>query len=126
MQKQIIDKDVVAALLAHGVDVNDVLRKALKVNDQDWVCKGVVFPAGTFFRTWFKDRPYWGIVRDGALYIKDQRFASPSAAAVSFMRRPTNGWDIWECRFPGTKHWLNIGEIRRHNEPAEEPEGDIF
>lgn len=131
MPKQIIDRDIVSALSAKGIDANVILRRALKVGDEDWVCGGVVFPAGTYFRTWYKDRPYWGIVRNGALYIKDQAYHSPSKAAVSFTKRPTNGWDIWECMFPHTAHWVRIRDIRKHNTPDEPPttkddDGDLF
>lgn len=116
MNKPRISADIIAAITAKGISVETFLRDALKLNEKDkeaWTTKGVTFPAGTMFRTWYLDRPYWGIVKAGALYIKDQRFTSPSAAAVSFIHRPSNGWDLWECRFPGSKVWKNIGDLRR-------------
>lgn len=131
MHKNIIDKELVNALAAQGIDPNAILRTALKTADADWVYGGVVFPAGTYFRAWWHDRPYWGVVRDGALYIKDNRFTSPSAAAVFFAHRPVNGWDIWECRLPGAKRWVRIRDLRKHEDKRQaaalpEQQGDIF
>lgn len=132
MHKNIIDKELVAALAAQGIDPNAILRTALKTADEDWVYGGVVFPAGTYFRAWWHDRPYWGVVRRGALYIKDNRFTTPSAAAVFFAHRPTNGWDIWECKMPGSKRWVRIRDLRPRGEKGkgapspDEPQGDIF
>lgn len=114
--KQRISAEVIAAATAKGLSVDDILRSILDLPTKKtggWTTKGVTFPEGTLFRTWYLDRPYWGAVKDGALYIKDQRFTSPSAAAVSFIGRPSNGWDLWECRFPGSKTWKNIGELRK-------------
>lgn len=116
MNKTRISADIVAAIAARGTSVEEFLRETLKIkakSSEDWTTKGVTFPAGTMFRMWYIDRPYWGVVKNGALYIKEQRYTSPSAAAVSFIHRPSNGWDLWECRFPGSKVWKNIGDLRR-------------
>lgn len=78
----------------------------------DWVVKGVRFPEGTFFRTWFVDRPYWGQVKGGALWINDKAFNSPSAAAESIFKRPSSGWVLWEAKMPGSRRWVCIADLR--------------
>ena len=109
-----INADIIKALAAKGMTIEDYLHSSLNIPKRnDWTTKGVTFPEGTQFRTWYIDRPYWGVVKDGALYVKDKRYTSPSAAAVSFIGRPSNGWDLWECRFPGAKVWRKIGDLRK-------------
>lgn len=116
MNKPRIAADIIKAIAAKGMTIEEYLHKSLNIPHYGpgaWTTKGVTFPEGTQFRCWYIDRPYWGVVKDGALYINGQRFTSPSAAAVSFIHRPSNGWDIWECRFPGSKVWRNIGDLRQ-------------
>lgn len=111
-----IRKAFIDAAQKQGLDIEAILREALHLDapvSGDWVTKGVTFPVGTMFRAWHGDRPFWGEVKDGGLWINGQKYTSASAAAVSFTKRPTNGWVIWECRVPGAKDWRRIDAMRR-------------
>lgn len=106
---------------------NDVLRDLLGLEQaepeagekgsvllpDDWVVKGVRFPAGTEFRANYKGRVITARVGDGALMLNGQRYESPSAAAVSVTGSPVNGWRFWECKFPGRSSWQHIESLRR-------------
>lgn len=115
MIRNIISREVRAAILAKGIDADELLRKALNLGHTatgDWECKGVTFPEGTFFRCWYQDRPYWGVVKSGALEIKGSRFTTPSAAAEFVTGKATSGWAFWECRFPGERKWRVLTSLR--------------
>ncbi len=116
MNKPHIPKAFRVAAEAQGLDIEQILREALHLDVKpggEWSTKGVTFPPGTMFRTWFGNRPYWGEVKDGGLWIKDVKYTSPSAAAVSFTHRPTNGWAMWECMLPGSRDWKRIDDMRK-------------
>ncbi len=116
MTKQItISLAVAKALEAANKTADEVLRHALKVKAEGLTTSGVTFPEGTCFLAWYKDRPYWGIVKDGALIIRDKRFTSTSAAAGEITKRPTNGWDFWQCKFPGKGEFIRISKLRAAN-----------
>ncbi len=106
--------DAVAnALHATGLSAEDFLRKALKVKVVGLTtAEGVTFPEGTAFMAWYKERPYWGVVKNGALEIMDERFTSVSAAAGHITGRPTNGWDFWQCKAPGKSEFVRISKLR--------------
>lgn len=83
---------------------DEELRKHLNIKAQGFDAGyGVIFPEGTRFLCWYKDRPYWGIVKDGALVIDGKPYGSVSAAAEAVTGRHTqNGWDFWTASVPGT------------------------
>lgn len=126
-----VDFDVYKALIARrpteAVTENDVLRQLLGLPPKrqgaaaepiapaegDWVMKGVRFPAGTEFRAHYKGHTYLGRVENGALVLSGNRFATPSAAAVSITGNPVNGWTFWECRLPGQAGWQMIKSLRK-------------
>ncbi|MBU0986326.1 MAG: hypothetical protein KKH68_03650 [Proteobacteria bacterium] len=78
-----------------------------------WVIKGVNFPHGTEFRSKYKGYFYYGKVAGGALVLKNKKFLSPSAAAVSITRNPVDGWVFWYCKMPGQSCWTNICEFKK-------------
>jgi len=126
-----VDFDVFKALTARRpseeVSENEVLRGLLglpakkplasqsatpALGTDEWVTKGVRFPSGTEFRARYKGQTYLGKVENGALVWNGHRFDSPSAAAVSITKAPTNGWTFWECRLPGQASWQVIKGLR--------------
>lgn len=126
-----VDFDVFKALTARrateAVTENDVLRSLLGLDPtrgpastpatapdaDDWNVKGIRFPAGTEFRASYRGQTWLGRVDRGALSVNGQRFDTPSAAAVSITKSPTNGWTFWECRLPGQATWQIIKGLRR-------------
>jgi hypothetical protein len=105
---------------------NDVLRMILglpkiKVNPSakadipvanDWIAKGVRFPAGTEFRASYKGQVRTGRVESGALLVNGQHYDSPSSAAIAITGNNVNGWRFWECRLPGLSSWKLIESLR--------------
>jgi hypothetical protein len=127
-----VDFDVFKALTARraseAVTENDVLRSLLGLNSkrdltasiatdspdaEDWIAKGIRFPANTEFRASHKGQTWLGRVERGALVVNGRRFDTPSAAAVFITKSPTNGWTFWECRMPGQTTWQIIKGLRR-------------
>jgi len=105
---------------------NDVLRELLKLakeeqpipthksfNRDDWLIKGVRFPAGTEFRASYKGRQYVGKVESGALWVNGKSYNSPSASAIAITGNSVNGWTFWKCRMPGQRHWRMIKSLRK-------------
>ena len=107
-----ISDAVASALKAVGMTPEDFLRQALNVKVEGLTAEGVMFPEGTAFLAWYKDRPYWGHVKNGAIEIQHERFTSVSAAAGKITNRPTNGWDFWQCKFPGKGEFVRISKLR--------------
>ena len=125
-----VDFDVFKAITmrraSEDVSENDVLRELLGLPRKkspphpqasavpgDWVTKGVRFPAGTEFRATYKGQTWLARVEGGALVLNDNRFDSPSAAAISITGNPVNGWNFWQCRLPGQASWQIIKALRR-------------
>lgn len=88
-----ISPQVVKALEAVGMSADEFLRQALNVQAEGFTTEGVTFPEGTAFMAWYKDRPYWGHVKNGALEVM-------------------NGWDFWQCKFPGKSDFVRISTLR--------------
>ena len=108
-----LSEPVITALMDLGLTADTVLREVLSIRDVDFTTEGVTFPEGTYFRTWYKERPYWGVIKDGAIEIQGLRYTSVSAAAAKITGRPTtNGWEFWECRFPKHSDWIRIGKLK--------------
>jgi len=113
--EEVTENDVLRELLGlplrRTVDgMTDTLPKQAK---GDWVAKGVCFPAGTEFRAYYKGQTYLARVENGALMWNDERFDSPSAAAVRITGNSVNGWNFWECRLPGQASWQIIKGLRK-------------
>ena len=125
-----IDFDVFKAITlrrpSEETTENDVLREvfglpAKKLGPQspatpasdDWVAKGVRFPAGTEFRAHHKGQTFLGRAERGALVLDGKRYDSPSSAAVSITGSSVNGWRFWEARLPGQPGWKMIESLRR-------------
>lgn len=113
-RKPIVSREVIEAAAKEQINIDALLRDLLKLPPvaKTWDVKGVSFPEGTLFRCWWKDRPYWGEVKNGALVIGDKSFNSPSEATTIFSNPPVNGWRVWECRFPNTRQWVEIADLR--------------
>jgi len=79
----------------------------------DWICKGVRFPAGTEFRANYKDQIFYAKVERGGLVVDGTRTTSPSDAARVITKNAVNGWLFWECRFPGESRWKLIKSLRK-------------
>jgi hypothetical protein len=91
-----------------------VLREVLQIKAEGLeTAEGVIFPEGTAFLSWYKERPHWCHVKDGAIVIQGERFPSVSAAAVKITGRPTNGWDFWQAKLPGKSEFVRISKLRQ-------------
>lgn len=108
-----ISEAVAKALMESGKTAEEVLRQALKVKPEGLTTpQGYTFPEGTAFLVWYKDRPYWGTVRGGAIEIDGERFTSVSAAAAKVTQRPTtNGWEFWQVKLPGKAEFIRINKL---------------
>lgn len=114
-RKPLVSKEVVDAAVRNGVNIEQALRNLLQLpaHPPNWTVKGVSFPEGTMFRCWWKDRPYWGEVKEGNLVVDGKHFNTPSEATSVFTDPPINGWRVWEARLPNTRNWVHIWELRR-------------
>ena len=109
--EDVTENDVLRELL--GLSARKPVKPAGTAHDQDdWVVKGITFPAGTEFRATYKGQTYLARAENGALVLNGQRFDSPSAAAMSITGNPVNGWTFWECRLPGRTSWQMIKALR--------------
>jgi hypothetical protein len=99
--------DVIRSLLGMPPDTDapNLLREA-------WMCKGVRFPVGTEFRARYKGKTYTATVSKNGLLVEGSLASSPSDAARRITGNNVNGWDFWECRFPGEPHWTGLGTLR--------------
>ena len=124
-----VDFDVFKAITARraseSVTENDVLRDLFGLSRKtgavvvgtgspdDWTVKGVRFAVGTEFRAHYKGQTYLARVADRALVFNNERFDSPSAAAMKITGTPVNGWTFWECRMPGQGKWQPAKALRK-------------
>jgi hypothetical protein len=104
---------------------NDVLREVFGLEPiqeplrqkaqfgKPWVAKGVVFPHGTEFRSFYKGQMYYARADDGFLVLNEKIFSSPSPAAISITKNSVNGWKFWECKMPGNHNWQIIISLRK-------------
>lgn len=105
--------DVIRELLGLGHGKANTAKETTGPSPDDWVVKGVRFPAGTEFRASYKGQVRTGRAEGGALAINGQRYDSPSAGAAAITGSPVNGWRFWECRLPGRSSWQLIESLRR-------------
>ena len=101
------------ALFSRATSVAQTPAPVNGVSQGDWVSKGVRFPAGTEFRADYKGETHNGKVDGGALVVSGKRFDTPSRAAMSITKNSVNGWDFWECKFPGKTSWQLITTLRK-------------
>lgn len=117
--EDVTENDVLRELLglpaARNVPTGRASASASGIGAQpdDWVVKGVRFPARTEFRASYKGQTYLGRVEHGALMLNGQAFDTPSSAAMSITNNPVNGWTFWECRLPGHASWQILKGLRR-------------
>jgi len=107
--------DVIRELLKLGTPARveqSVAPAASEASAQDWLCKGVRFPAGTEFRANYKGGVYYAKVEGGSLVVDGKSVTSPSDAAKIVTNTNVNGWTFWECRFPGESRWKLIKGLR--------------
>lgn len=108
-----VSDEVFAALENSGKSAEDVLRATFHIKSSGLITpEGVVFPEKTAFLAWYKERAYWGVIRNGAIEIMEKSYVSVSAAASSITGRPTNGWDFWNCKLPGKSDFIRISKLR--------------
>jgi hypothetical protein len=102
-------------LRERNLTAEDVLRKALNIKPEGLDAgDGVIFPEGTAFLKWYKERPYWGHVRDGAFEMEGEKFSSLSGAAAKITGRPTtNGWDFWMVKIAGKNEFVQASSFRK-------------
>jgi hypothetical protein len=102
------------ALKERNLTAEDVIRKALQIKPEGLEAgEGVVFPEGTDFLAWYKERPYWGKVKDGAISMNGEVFTSLSGAAAKITGRPTtNGWDFWMVKVAGKNEFVKVSSFR--------------
>lgn len=112
-----VSPEVINALTLGKLNADQLLRDALHISPEGFATsEGVIFPEGTAFLAWYKDRPYWGHVKNGALEVNGKRFTSVSGAAASVVGRQTcNGWDFWQCKLPGKSEFVSIKTLRTHH-----------
>lgn len=110
--EEVTYNEVVRELLGLGKAKPNV-PKANAGSGQDWVAKGIRFPAGTEFRATYKGQVHTARVEGGALALNGQRYDSPSPAAMSITGGQVNGWRFWECRLPGKSSWQLMESLRR-------------
>lgn len=105
--------DVIRELLGFGKAEPRTEEKAAIVSEDDWVVKGVRFPATTEFRARHKGRPVTARVEGGALALNGKPYPTPSAAAFSITGNRVNGWLFWECKLPGKSTWQRMESFRK-------------
>jgi hypothetical protein len=104
--------DVICELL--GVVPTVVSKSEINTSSslEDWVGKGVRFPAKTEFRANYKGKLHTACVERGGLLLNGLHYTSPSRAAMSITGSSVNGWRFWECRIPGTSTWKSLLSMR--------------
>lgn len=114
MKTVTITNEVFEEVVKSGETVDAILRMILEVKPSgDMITReGVIFPEGTNFLVWYKDRAYYGKVVDGKIEVMGERFDTVSAAAVKITKRPTNGWDFWKCKRPTDSDFIKISTLR--------------
>ena len=110
------------------VTYNDVIRGLLGIkpeaasaqpkgtateSPEDWIAKGIRFPAGTEFRASYKGKTHTAKVEGGAMTLNGKKYYSPSPAAMSVTDSAVNGWRFWECRLLGKSGWQLMENLRR-------------
>lgn len=111
--EQVTYNDVVRELLGLKKETPTSPAGSETIAIQEWTSKGVRFPAGTAFRAEYKGKQYTAVVENGALVLNNERFLSPSAAAMAITQSPVNGWVFWECKLPGQSTWKPIKSLRK-------------
>lgn len=92
-----------------------VIRDALDIKPEGFDAgEGVIFAEGTAFLAWYKERPYWGSVKNGVLVVDGEEFTSLSGAAAKITGRPTtNGWSFWFIKTTGKNEFVPVSAFRK-------------
>lgn len=108
-----VSLEVAAAVQASKKSADQILREVLiKDNDALVTKEGVIFPNGTAFQAWYKDRSYYAKVSNGTIEIMGKHVETVSAAAKVIVNRPINGWDFWDCKRPGENKFVPVSQLR--------------
>jgi hypothetical protein len=102
-------------LRERNLTAEDVVRKALNIKPDGLDAgEGVIFPEGTSFLAWYKERPYWGTVKEGVIEMDGDKFTSLSGAAAKITGRPTtNGWSFWMVKTAGKNEFVPVSSFRK-------------
>jgi hypothetical protein len=108
--ESVTHNDVIRSLI--GLPKSSDLRQVRPDVSENWVSKGVQFPIGTAFRAKYKGQLYTGTVSKDGIVINGKTTSSPSDAARLVTRNSVNGWNFWECKFPGETRWRILKSLR--------------
>ena len=116
-----LSPEVQKVLAERGLSAEEVIRKSLHIKTEGMDAgEGVIFPEGTEFLAWYKGRPHWGTVKNGAFVthryeiVGEDSFTSVSGAAASITGRPTqNGWHFWMAKTAGKNEFVPIMQFRQ-------------
>lgn len=103
--------DVIRSLLGLPLAQSDSRHTLTGVADV-WVSKGVRFPVGAEFRAHYKGKLHTGTVAKDGIIIEGRTASSPSDAARLVTQNSVNGWNFWECKFPGETRWRLLKSLR--------------
>lgn len=128
-----IDLDVYKAIIQNSEHIdqpaNDVLRRLLKLDKEvgsptqengnttqggGLMVKGVFLKKGLKLRKHYKGSLLEAEVRDGFMEFNNERFTSPSGAAVRATGGSVNGWNFWDFYDENDGKWKPL-ETLRHN-----------
>lgn len=109
--EEVTYNDVIRGLLGLPT-MNNTKNDEIVNNKLSWVSKGVVFPEGTEFRSYYKGQYYYAKVENGSLVYEGKQYSSPSAAAKAITNNLVNGWIFWECKLSENNSWVTITSLR--------------
>jgi Protein of unknown function (DUF2924) len=112
--------DVLRGLLGLGAESAGGIRRlfglggarAAAAPSNDWIYKGIRFPAGTELRARYKGVMHRARIERGALILNGKRAGSPSEAARTITGTNVNGWRFWQCRLPGDGSWRRLESLQ--------------
>lgn len=103
VQKRLKDEDLTA---------ENVIRKALGMEQGFTTSDGTYFPEGTAFVGWYEDESRSAHIKNGALTIGKETFTSLSAAAAHYTGIvTTNGWDFFHVKLPNSKDMVRANTL---------------
>jgi len=126
-----IDLDVYKAIVHHSEFINepanDVLKRLFKLNKSvessinennskseigGILVKKVFLKSGLKLRKHFKGNLFEAIVHDGYIEFNNQRYNSPSGAAVRAANGSVNGWRFWDFFDEKNGTWKSLETLR--------------
>lgn len=110
-----LSQAVIKRLKDQRLNADDVIRKALGINNEGFTSDGVFFPNGTVFmkRLPYKGKMCGAFVKDGELIVEGESVTSFSAAAAHYTGiATTGGWGWFEVRFPDQDKWVPLSTFK--------------